>query len=697
MINKINANNRLSGEKSPYLLQHADNPVDWHPWSEEAFDRARSEDKPVFISIGYSTCHWCHVMAHESFEDSDVADILNRHFISVKVDREERPDIDNIYMKVCQMMTGRGGWPLTIFTTPDKKPFFAATYLPKTPRLGHPGLIDLLNNIIKYWKGDRKKILNTSEEISAVLNRPHKYGRDGLNPEKILFEAFKAFTSSYDMRYGGFGASPKFPTPHNLLFLLRYWKKTGEKYGLDMALGTLRKMRMGGIYDQAGFGFHRYSTDAKWLVPHFEKMLYDQALLAIVYLEAYQASGDSLFKDTAEEIFTYVLRDMTSREGGFYSAEDADSEGREGRFYLWTEEEVRRLLKPDDAESAIKIFNVRKEGNYIDEMSGTVTGENILHLKDDIDKVSSELSLSLNELNTRLENIRMILFSEREKRFRPHKDDKILTDWNGLMAAALAIGGRILNNDKYLEAAKKAARFINDKMMTPGFRLLHRYRGGEAAITGNIDDYAYIIWALVELYMSTFDAAHLALALRLSESALAHFADAGSGTIFFTPDDGEKLISRPVTYFDGATPSGNSVLAYNFIRLGRITGDTKWEEAADKIINAASDHIQYSPAGHSMFLLGINMISGGSREIIISGDREDESTRKMLDLVNHNYLPDSIVILLQEKAEDQKILEIAPYLKEYHKINGKSAAYVCRKHGCEKPVTDAGDLLNLLL
>ncbi len=693
---EINPHNRLSGEKSPYLLQHAENPVDWYPWGDEAFERARREDKPVFLSIGYSTCHWCHVMAHESFEDREVADILNSAFVSVKVDREERPDIDNIYMSVCQLMTGRGGWPLTIFLTPDKKPFFAATYLPKTARYGQPGLVDLLGHIIKYWKGDREKILSASEEVFAILNRPTLPGGEGVNAERILFDAFNAFASIYDIRNGGFGASPKFPTPHNLLFLLRYWEKTGGKSALDMALDTLRKMRLGGIFDHVGFGFHRYSTDAGWLVPHFEKMLYDQALLAMAYIEAYQASGCAFFKETAEEIFKYVLRDMNSPGGAFYSAEDADSEGREGKFYLWTEEDAGRLLEPDDAALAVRIFNIRKDGNFKDEMRGASTGENILHLRNDMDKLSSDLGISSPELRRRVENIRKILFAEREKRVRPHRDDKILTDWNGMMIAALAIGGRIFDNDKYTGAAKSAAEFIFDNMMTGDFRLFHRYRDGEAAISGNLDDYAYMIWALVELYQSTFDARRLVTAIRLSESVLAHFADPRTGVFYFTPDDGEKLIARPVSYSDGAAPSGNSVLAYNFIRLAGITGDQKWEQNAERIIKAAAEYIEYSPAGHSMFLICINLLSAGPREVVIAGDLNDGSTRKMLGRLNKSYLPDAVVVLNPEDGEDRLLLEAAPRLKEYHKINGKTTAYVCRNRSCEKPVTDPDELMNLL-
>jgi uncharacterized protein len=577
--------NRLAKEKSPYLLQHKYNPVDWYAWSDEAFEKARKEDKPVFLSIGYSTCHWCHVMEKESFEDEEVAKLMNDAFVSIKVDREERPDIDGIYMTVCQMLTGGGGWPLTIIMTPGKKPFFAGTYFPRDGRFGRMGMKELIPRIKELWQNKKDDILNSANQISTALQSAASLPAGNSLNEEIFKIAYKELESRYDEEYGGFGSAPKFPTPHNLIFLLRYRKRYDEKKALDMVEKTLTEMRRGGIYDHIGFGFSRYSTDPQWLVPHFEKMLYDQALLTLAYVETYQATKNPFYKKTAEEILEYVKRDMTSPEGGFYSAEDADSEGEEGKFYLWTEEEIRNIL-PDDADLFIKVFNIKKEGNWIDSVHGTKTDTNILHLKSDLITLAKENNLTEEKLSAKIEYSRKKLYEVREKRIHPHKDDKILTDWNGLMISAFAKAAQAFNNKEYSETAKKAADFIIKDLITEDGKLLHRYRDGEAGITANADDYAFFIQALLDLYETIFEVKYLKSALKLNEDFIHHFWDRENKGFFFTPDYGEQLIVRQKEIYDGAVPSGNSIAMLNLLRIGRITAKPEFEEMADSINKA---------------------------------------------------------------------------------------------------------------
>ena len=515
--------NRLIREKSPYLLQHAQNPVDWYPWGEEAFERARSEDKPVFLSIGYATCHWCHVMERESFEDQEAAELLNDTFVSIKVDREERPDIDAIYMSVCQMLTGSGGWPLTIMMTSDRKPFFAATYIPKQGRAGRPGLMELVPQVANLWRTRRTELLRSSEQIADRLKETATLLPGKALGEPVLKEAYKSLVQHFDARYGGFGDAPKFPSPHNLLFLLRYAKRSGDQLAAQMVEKTLQAMRFGGIYDHIGFGFHRYATDQAWLVPHFEKMLYDQATLAMAYTEAYQFTGKGEYERTTREIFAYVLRDMRSDEGCFFSAEDADSEGEEGKFYVWTEQELEEVLGSEDGRLITKVFNTRPAGNFSEEATGRRAGANILHLKQPLDSLASNLGLTSDQLATSVEGARKKLFEARRTRVHPLKDDKVLTDWNGLMIAALAKGAHAFNDAEYGDAAKKAMEFILQRMRDKDGRLLHRFRDGETSIQANLDDYAFTIWALIELYELTFLSGYLrdALALTVISSVIS--------------------------------------------------------------------------------------------------------------------------------------------------------------------------------
>jgi uncharacterized protein YyaL (SSP411 family) len=688
--------NRLIFEKSPYLLQHADNPVDWFPWGPEAFEKARKEDKPIFLSIGYSTCHWCHVMEHESFEDPEVAKLMNEAFVSVKVDREERPDLDNIYMAVSQMMTGGGGWPLNVIMTPDKKPFFAGTYFPRESRYGRIGMLDLVPRIKEIWMTKRDEVLQSANQITAALQQISAGAPGEELGEPTLKTAYEQLSQRFDAQYGGFGSAPKFPTPHNLLFLLRYWKRNGNEKALQMVEKTLEGLRRGGIYDHVGFGFHRYSTDQLWLVPHFEKMLYDQSLLAMAYTEAYQATGKAEYAQTAREIFTYVLRDMRAPTGGYYSAEDAESEGEEGKFYLWTEEEIRQVLPGKEADLVIAVFGVEKGGNFHDEASGKRMETNILHLKGELRDVASGLKIPEGQLRKRLEDARGKLFAVREKRIRPHKDDKILTDWNGLMIAALAKGARALDEPHYAEAAEGALKFILENMRNPDGRLLHRYRDGEATLPGYVDDYAFLIWGTLELYETTFEVRHLQTALDLNNDLLKHFWDDKAGAFYFTADDAEKLLVRQKDIYDGAIPSGNSVAALNLLRLGRITANPSFEEKAVKIGRAFSEGVRQSPAGYTQLMLSVDFGVGPSYEVVIAGKAGAEDTKAMVRTLRTHFVPNKVVLFRPGQEESPDITRLAQYTKYQTSIDGKATAYICLNYNCKLPTTDPREMLELL-
>jgi hypothetical protein len=693
---KVKYTNRLKFEKSPYLLQHADNPVDWYPWGQEAFDKALKEDKPIFLSIGYSTCHWCHVMEHESFEDPEVARLMNEAFVSIKVDREERPDIDEIYMKVSQMLTGSGGWPLTIIMTPDRKPFFAATYIPKNTRFGRMGMLDLIPRIKEVWEKQREEVLNSAVQIIDALQQNSQHAPQQELDESVLKQAYEQLSSLYDEKDGGFGSSPKFPSPHNFLFLLRYWKQTGNERALEMVEKTLQSMRRGGIFDQVGFGFHRYSTDSKWLVPHFEKMLYDQAMLAMAYTETYQATGNEEYKRAAKEIFTYVLRDMTSPEGGFYSAEDADSEGVEGKYYLWTYKEIHEVLGSEEADFITHVFNIEREGNYTEEAAGETVSANILHLNKPIEEMASSLNLSQADFVKRLEDARQKLFLHREKRIHPFKDDKILADWNGLMIAALAKSARAFDEPGYTAAARRAVDFILKKMSTNDGRLFHRYRTGEAAVTAYLDDYAFVIWGLIELYETTFDVNYLQTALNLNKDLLEHFWDGQNGGFYSTADDGESLLVRQKRIYDGAVPSGNSVAMLNLLRLGRITADGALEEKASKTEHAFSREVKQGPAAYTQFLIGVHFRIGPSYEVVIAGDSDGRDTKAMLKTLYQSFIPNKIVILRPAEQKSPKIDRISEFIKYQSSIDGKATAYVCLNYKCKLPTTDTRKMLSLL-
>lgn len=687
-------NNRLAKEKSPYLLQHADNPVNWYPWGEEAFEKAKKEDKPIFLSIGYATCHWCHVMAHESFEDEEIAGIMNRAFVNIKVDREERPDIDNTYMTVCQMLTGSGGWPLTIIMTPEKKPFYAATYIPKSGRYGRPGMRELIPRINGLWENDREKVYNSAEEIIQAFQKSNKQeSGEGLTSD-IMEKAFQNYSRDYDTNKGGFGSSPKFPSPHNLMYLLRYWKYSGNDQALNMVTTTLEEMRRGGLFDQVGFGFHRYSTDSDWLVPHFEKMLYDQAMLVMAYTEAWQATGNNRFRQTADKTIEYVLRDMQNSQGAFYSAEDADSEGEEGKFYVWGMDELRDVLPSADAELAIEVFNVTEKGNYVDEASRQRTGKNILHLTNPTENLAEERNLSTEEFKKKLNDIRNKLFQKREDRIRPLLDDKILTDWNGMMIAALAKAGRAFNNQNYISEAERAYNFVREKLLQDNSKLLHRFRDGESAISGHADDYAFLIWGILELYEATFKTNYLKEAVDLNNAFIENFWDEKQGGFYFTGEGSEELLGRKKEVYDGAIPSGNSVALSNLLRIGRITADTELEDKADELIRLYSSQVKQAPTGFGQLLQGVYFALSQSYEIVIAGSKENELVKEMLNRVHSKFIPNKVIVL--NEPEDKNIKKLAPYTKEQTPLKGKAAAYVCKNYSCEMPTGDPERMMELL-
>lgn len=688
--------NKLIDEKSPYLLQHAYNPVKWYPWGTEAFELAKRENKPIFLSIGYSSCHWCHVMEKESFEDLEVASLLNNSYISIKVDREERPDVDHIYMNVCQSLTGSGGWPLTIIMTPDKKPFFTGTYFPKDDRMGY-GLLSILSSINNAWHNNHEKLQETSNKIFDTIKQSEEFFNiqsledEGIHenitkrpmaeifPPTLLHETFSLFQSDYDVIYGGFGGAPKFPTPHNLYFLLRYWHQTKEKSALAMVEKTLEAMYKGGIFDHIGFGFCRYSTDRKWLIPHFEKMLYDNALVSIAYLETYQITKNQRYAEIASHVFSYVLRDMTSKEGGFYSAEDADSEGEEGKFYTWKKEEIMKVLGDADGEKYCALYDITDSGNF--------EGQNIPNL----------IKQNLKEIdNNFINHCQEKLFHYRENRIHPNKDDKILTSWNGLMIAAMAIGGRILGNDEYIYAAENAVQFISKYLIRKeDGRLLARYRDGEAAFPAYVDDYSFFIWGLIELYQTTYKYEYLEMAIKLNDDFITYFWDEKNGGFYVYGSDSEQLIIRPKDIYDGATPSGNSVSALNLLRLARLTGQFDLEDKAHQLLRVFSETITNYPKAYSYSMIALSFMMSKSSEIVIVTDKcTDEEAQKMIDVIYEDFHPFTISLLYSK--ENKGLEKIAPFVADYSTINGKSAAYLCENFACQAPVTSSVALKQMI-
>jgi len=667
--------NRLINEKSPYLIQHAYNPINWYPWGEEAFEEAKKENKPIFLSIGYSTCHWCHVMAHESFEDENVAAILNKFFISIKLDREERPDIDSVYMTVCQALTGAGGWPLTIIMTPEQKPFFAGTYFPKTSRYGMPGLLQILESVATQWKNSKEKLINSSDNILKELGKFFVSESNGTKvSEDNLKNGYNQLLKIFDIKYGGFGPAPKFPTPHKLMFLLRYYKMYDETNALEMVETTLNSMYRGGLFDHIGYGFSRYSTDDKYLVPHFEKMLYDNALLVISYLEAYEITKNPLYKEVSIKTLEYVFRELTNDEGGFYCAQDADSEGEEGKYYVFTPDEIKIILGEEDGDYFNEYYDITEDGNF--------EGMNIPNLikNNNYDKKDEKISI-----------LGQNVLDYRNERYSLHKDDKILTSWNGLMIAALSKAYKVLEDERYLEHAKKTVDFIYDNLIDSEERLFARYRDKESKHKGILDDYAFLTYGLIELYESSYEISYLKKAIKLTENMIDLFFDENNAGFFLYGKDSEKLIARPKELFDGAIPSGNSVAAYNLIRLARITGKSLFEEIANDQLNYIAGAIEDSEINYSFFLIASSFALNKTKELICV--IKDESEKEKLKDTLSEMQTFNLTVIIKNEENSSELEDLIPYTKDYVLKEDKATYYLCEGNSCFPPTNDLNDIL----
>ncbi len=690
--------NRLIHETSPYLLQHAHNPVDWYPWGPEALARARAEDKPVLLSVGYSACHWCHVMAHESFEDPETAALMNQLFVSIKVDREERPDLDAIYMEAVQAMTGHGGWPMTVFLTPDGRPFYGGTYFPPTPRYGMPSFKQLLTAIADAWSERRKELESAGDRLADTLSRSTliRAADTPLTPE-LLDRAAHGLLRSHDRREGGFGGAPKFPQPMNLDFLLQSYRRTGDGAMLDAVTLTLRKMGRGGVYDQLGGGFHRYSTDDHWLVPHFEKMLYDNAQLARAYLHAWQATGDEEFKRIVGETLDYVLREMTDPSGGFYSTQDADSEGEEGKFFLWTTAEVAALLGDEDGRLFCAYYDVTPRGNFHEGGPGA----SILHIERDRVEVARAEGVMPQRLAQAIRRGRQVLFAAREQRVRPGRDEKILAEWNGLMIQALAEAGAALGRSDYLDAAEKAADFLLAHMsQAPAGnsdgspRLYRTYKDGQARLNAYLEDYAAVAVGLLGLFEASFAPRWLAAAAALADTILRSFLDNHHGGFFQTSADHERLVARRKDFVDSAVPAGNSLAADLFLRLGRFLGRPEHADHASKALQLMADGMGSQPAAFGRLLCALDLYLNPGEEIAIVGDPSAADTRALLAEARGRYSPNSVLAL--RAPGDETWLAQIPLLQGRDQVAGRATAYVCRNYVCRLPVTDPAALARQL-
>jgi uncharacterized protein YyaL (SSP411 family) len=674
--------NRLANETSPYLLQHADNPVDLDPWSEEAFDAAREQDKPVLLSVGYSACHWCHVMAHESFENRDIARLMNEKFINNKVDREERPDVDSIYKLAVQMLTGQGGWPMTVFLTPDGRPFYGGTYFPpEDRRLGNqvmPGFPRLLDAVANAYHSRRDEIDQSADDVTRHLEQHYQGRLRGAElTVGMLDEALRRHGAQFDPDHGGFGGAPKFPPAMSIEFLLRSWKRIGSGRALEMAAQSLDQMARGGLYDQIGGGFHRYTVDAIWLVPHFEKMLYDNALLARVYALAWQATKEPLYRRVAEETLDYVVREMTDPKGGFYSTQDADSEGEEGKFYVWRPEEIEAVLGADRARIVNRYFDVTARGNF--------EASNVLSVPRDPTTVAEEFGIEMTELERVIDEARAELYRARATRVWPGRDEKVLTAWNGLMLRAMAEGAVILDREDLLEVAVRNARFLKDELHQDG-RLLRVWKSGRARFDGYLEDYANLVDALISLYQATFDPAWISWATELAWTMIGDFWDEEASGFFDTAANHEGLITRPKDVFDSAAPSGNSTAAEALQRLALLTGDDDLRQPALAILEQYGEAAASQPTGFGRMLCAYDLALASTREIAIVGDPGADGTRALLDVVRSRYLPWAVVALA--KPGDEQAAEVIPLLAERGEVGGKPAAYVCQNYACELPVTD---------
>ena len=691
--------NHLLHEKSPYLQQHAYNPVNWYPWGEEALERAKKEDKPIFLSIGYSTCHWCHVMAHESFEDQEIADFLNANFISIKVDREERPGIDQIYMAATRAMTGGGGWPLSLFLFPDTKPFYAGTYFPPRAAHGRPGFMEILQAIHTAWRTDRVNLSLTAEQVTAHIQKKTETKNSTISPA-WLKKGFQQLEASYEPKYGGFGQAPKFPRPVVLDFLLRYYKSNGTAAARDMSLFTMERMAAGGMYDHIGGGFHRYSVDGRWRIPHFEKMLYDQSQLVLQYLAAYQLTGSSLYKEIVVETLAYVLRDMQDVDGGFYSAEDADSENpynpeeqSEGAYYLWTEEEIDGVLTSAEASILKPFYGVKKNGNALHDPQNEFTGRNIFYQEYDLAEVARKAEMSEKEAAELLQSARKKLLVKRKTRTAPHLDDKIITAWNGLMISAFSRAAVILDEKRYLHAANRAADFLLANLIADG-ELKRRFRQGEAKYPAGLDDYSFLIQGLLDLYQADHNLSRLQQAIKFADKQIAQFTDEKGG--FYDTAESAGLLARLKEAYDGAEPSGNSVSALNFLRLAALSGNQEWAVLAEKIISSFADSLDRYPPAMPLMLSAMDLQAAKPRQIVIAGTKGEAGTEALLREVHSRYMPNT-VLLLADGAENQQFLEkTLAFLQTAKQIDGKATAYVCEDFSCKMPVNSAEELAKLL-
>jgi len=701
--------NRLANEKSPYLLQHAHNPVDWYAWGTEAFEKARTENKPIFLSVGYSTCHWCHVMERESFESEKIAAVLNEHYVAIKVDREERPDVDRIYMTFVQATTGGGGWPMSVWLTPELEPFFGGTYFPPENRYGHPGFASILGQIAEAWQSDRAQILSSARDVVRQL-REHVAVEPSASgvltvDKAVLDSGFNVFRRSFDTQLGGFGGAPKFPRPSVYRFLLRYYARTNNREALDMVLLTLREMAKGGMNDQLGGGFHRYSVDERWFVPHFEKMLYDQGQLAVAYLEAFQITGDREYADVARSIFEYVLRDMTAPEGGFYSAEDADSvivpeepglKG-EGAFYIWSAEEIRELVPEPAASWFCYRYGVADGGNVASDPHGEFTGKNILYQSMTLEETAQQFERPVAEIEAGIAEAGRILLRARAERVRPELDDKILAGWNGLMISAFALGGAVLGEKRYAEAARRAAEFLATAMYSAetGY-LMRRYRQGEAAIPGFLDDYAMAAQGLLDLYEAQFDLRHLQLAMRLTEQQRELFEDRKHGGFFSTDARDSSLVMMVKEDYDGAEPSGNSVAALNLLRLGQMTGRAGFRESAERLLAAFGPRLIAAPVALPQMLVACEFYLSEPREVVLVGEKGAADTEALARIVRERFAAGRVAMLVDSEETRAFFAEGNGAIQSMTMLDGRAAAYVCRNYACELPVAEVGALAELL-
>jgi hypothetical protein len=677
--------NKLINEKSPYLLQHAYNPVNWYPWGEEAFNIAKLENKPIFLSIGYSTCHWCHVMAHESFENELIADYLNKHFVSIKLDREEYPEIDNIYMHVCQMVNGNGGWPLSVFMDYTQKPFFVNTYFPPEDRYGRIGFLTLLKRINEYWINEPDKIAASINALSETLNFTYLKNDVIAFNEDTFHQLFNALSNSFDINYGGFGSAPKFPTPQNYLFLLNFAHFFNSTKALDIVEKSLSNMRLGGIFDQVGFGFHRYSTDRFWLLPHFEKMLYDQAMLILAYSNTYRATKNNFYKNTAYEIITFLERELLSPAGGFYSAIDADSEGEEGKFYLWSYNELKNLIPKNLFDDFCKYYNVEKEGNYFDERTKTKTGGNILH----VTSYDKEKEFAFKPI---LDN----LYKIRAKRIHPIIDTKILIDWNGLIIWALSEAGIIFKDRKLIDIAENTFNFILSNLITKNNKLLHRYIDGECGLEATADDYAFLINGSLSLFKATTNIKYFEHALKLNEVFINDFWDEENFGFYFSSKEGEKLISRSKQLFDNAIPSSNSIAAFNLLQLYSITGDSKFINYFENLLKAYnSDTIKFTRSLSMLINIFLQYYIGFT-EILIFENNNPEKAKLFLEFIYSNFTKPYTLTYVDNTNIDI-LVKYAPYLYDYKTKTDDAYIYICQNGTCNLPTNNLEELKSFIL